>query len=70
MSIASSRPIPAVPELAEHLPDDLELAEENGEFKQSFREPPQSLLRSSSIWPVLEPIHSDRQFAVGQDSGI
>ena len=37
---------------------------------QNFRELPQSILLSSSIWPILEALHPDRQFAVGQDSGI
>jgi Uma2 family endonuclease len=70
MSIAPSKPTGAVPEQPDHLPDHLELPEENGEFVQNFRELPQSLLLSSAIWPILEKIHPDRQFAVGQDSGI
>jgi Uma2 family endonuclease len=70
MSIATSKAMPAVPELPHHLPDHLELPEDNGELVENFRELPQSLLLSSSIWPVLERLHPDRQFAVGQDSGI
>ena len=70
MSIAPAKPSPTVPDLPDHLPDHLELPETNGEFKQSFREHPQSVLLSSPIWPVLERIHPDRQFAVGHDSGI
>ena len=70
MSIATSKPMPTVPDQPDDLPGHLELPEENGEFVQNFRELPQSLLLSSSIWPVLESIHPDRQFAVGQDSGI
>ncbi len=70
MSIAPSKPVPADPNLPDHLPDHLELPEENGEFVQNFRELPQSLLLSSAIWPILESIHPDRHFAVGQDSGI
>ena len=70
MSVTISKPNPADPDLPDHLPDHLELPEENGEFVQNFRELPQSLLLSSAIWPILESIHPDRQFAVGQDSGI
>ena len=60
MSIAPSKPVPAVPNPPEHLPDHLELPEQNGEFVQNFRELPQSLLLSSAIWPILENIHPDR----------
>ena len=55
MSIAPSKPVSAVTGVAViHLPDHLELPEENGEFVENFRELPQSLLLSSAIWPVLE----------------
>jgi Uma2 family endonuclease len=70
VSVTLSKPDPAIPELPDHLPDHTELPAENGEFVQNFRELPQSVLLSSAIWPVLERIHPDRQFAVGQDSGI
>lgn len=70
MSIAPSKPMSPVPELPEHLPDHLELPEDNGEIVHNFRELPQSFLLSSAIWPVLERFHPDRQFAVGQDCGI
>src|SRR5262249_7549948 len=58
------------PDLPAHLPGHLELPETNGENVENFRDLPQSILLSQSIWPVLERIHPDRQFAVGQDSGI
>jgi Uma2 family endonuclease len=70
VSVTLSKPNPPVPDLPDHLPDHLELPEENGEFVQNFRELPQSWLLSSAIWPILESIHPDRNFAVGQDSGI
>jgi Uma2 family endonuclease len=70
VSVTLSKPDPAIPELPDHLPDHMELPADNGEFVQNFRELPQSILLSSAIWPVLERIHPDRQFAVGQDSGI
>jgi Uma2 family endonuclease len=69
MATVASKP-PVVPELPDHLPDHLELPESNGEFVQNFRELPQSILLSQSIWPVLERLHPDRHFAVGQDAGI
>ena len=70
MSVTLSKPNQAIPELPDHLPDHLELPEENGEIVKNFRELPQSLLLSSAIWPLLKSILPDRQFAVGQDSGI
>lgn len=36
----------------------------------NFQEHPQSLLLTSSIYPVLNQLHPDGQFAIGQDSGI
>jgi Uma2 family endonuclease len=52
------------------LPGHLDLPEENGEFVQNFRELPQNILLSQSIWPILETLHPDRQFAIGHDCGI
>jgi Uma2 family endonuclease len=55
-------------------PDDLpghqELPEQNGEFAQSFRELPQSILHSQSLWPILRTLHPDKQFAIGHDCRI
>jgi hypothetical protein len=70
MSIAPAKPSPTVPDLPDHLPDHLELPESNGEIVENFRELPQSILLSSAIWPILERVHPDRQFAIGQDSRI
>jgi Uma2 family endonuclease len=52
------------------LPDHTQLPCEDGTFVKNFQEHPQSLLLTDSIWPVLERLHPDGQFCVGQDSGI
>ena len=52
------------------LPSHLELPESDGSFVKNFQEHPQSILLTDSILPVLEVLHPDGQFAIGQDSGI
>ncbi len=59
------------------LPDHTQLPESNGQFVlakrtvgQNFQEHPQSILLTQSITPVLQKLHPDGQFAIGQDSGI
>lgn len=52
------------------LPTHKDLPEEDGTFVKNFQEHPQSILLTDSIWPVLEKLHPDGQFTVGQDSGI
>ncbi len=60
------------------LPDHNQLPESNGTFvvakraggNYNFQEYPQSLLISSLILPVLEKLHPDGQYAIGQDCGI
>lgn len=37
---------------------------------RNFQEHPQSILLTQSIIPVLQKLHADGQFAIGQDSGI
>jgi Uma2 family endonuclease len=63
MTIAQSAPPLA-------LPDHKQLPETDGTFVKNFQEHPQSLLLSSSILPVLEALHPDGQYTIGQDSGI
>lgn len=58
----------AVPVLS--LPDHTQLPDSDGIFVKKFQEHPQSLLLTSSIRPVLETIHPDGQYCIGQDSGI
>jgi Uma2 family endonuclease len=52
------------------LPDHKQLPESDGTFVKNFQEHPQSLLLTSSIRPVLEALHPDGNYAIGQDSGI
>jgi len=52
------------------LPDHTQLPESNGTFVKNFQEHPQSLLLTDSIEPVLQQIHPDGHYCIGQDSGI
>lgn len=65
MTIASAPPTPKL-----SLPDHTQLPESDGTFVKNFQEHPQSLLLTSSILPVLDALHPDGQYAIGQDSGI
>jgi len=51
-------------------PDHTQLPESDGTFVKNFAEHPQSILLTDSIEPVLERIHPDGQYAIGQDCGI
>ncbi|MBE9117415.1 Uma2 family endonuclease [Lusitaniella coriacea LEGE 07157] len=51
-------------------PDHTQLPEENGEFVKNFQEHPQSILLTDSIGSVLQRLHPDGQYAIGQDCGI
>lgn len=63
MTIAQSQPKIS-------LPDHTQLPESDGTFVKNFQEHPQSLLLTSSIRPVLNQLHPDGQYAIGQDCGI
>jgi Uma2 family endonuclease len=52
------------------LPDHKQLPESDGTFVKNFQEHPQSVLLTSSIVPILDALHPDGQYAIGQDSGI
>jgi Uma2 family endonuclease len=52
------------------LPDHKQLPESDGTFVKNFQEHPQSVLLTSSIIPVLDAIHPDGRYAIGQDCGI
>jgi Uma2 family endonuclease len=52
------------------LPDHKQLPESDGTFVKNFQEHPQSLLLTSSITPILDVIHPDGRYAIGQDCGI
>lgn len=52
------------------LPDHTQLPESDGTFVKNFQEHPQSVLLSESITPILQQIHPDGQYCIGQDCGI
>ena len=52
------------------LPDHTQLPCEDGTFVKNFQEHPQSILITTSIRPVLDRLHPDGQYDIGQDSGI
>ncbi len=52
------------------LPDHTQLPESDGTFVKNFQEHPQSLILTDSIGPVLQQLHPDGQYAIGQDCGI
>lgn len=52
------------------LPDHMQLPESDGTFVKNFQEHPQSLLLTSSIRLILDQLHSDGRYAIGQDCGI
>ena len=51
-------------------PDHSQLPEEDGTFVKNFQEHPQSIILTDSIGPVLEQLHPDGEYAIGQDCGI
>lgn len=53
-----------------HVPGHDELPEEDGAFVKNFQEHPQSILLTETLWPLLQQLHPDGQFVIGQDSGI
>lgn len=63
MTIAKSEP-------TRTLPDHTQLPESDGTFVKNFQEHPQSLLLTSAIRPILDTLHADGQYCIGQDSGI
>jgi Uma2 family endonuclease len=52
------------------LPDHTELPESDGTFVKNFQEHPQSILLTDSIQPILQKLHPDGQYCIGQDTGI
>ena len=51
-------------------PDHTRLPESDGTFVKNFQEHPQSILLRDSLGSVLQQLHPDGQYAIGQDSGI
>jgi hypothetical protein len=56
--------------LSKRLPDHTQLPESDGTFVKNFLEHPQSMLLTDALEPVLERLHSDGQYCIGQDCGI
>jgi Uma2 family endonuclease len=52
------------------LPDHTQLPESDRTFVKNFQEHPQSLLLTDSITPILQTLHPDGQYCIGQDAGI
>lgn len=57
-------------ELLRPFPDHTQLPESDGTFVKNFQEHPQSIILTDSINPILQRIHPDGQYAIGQDCGI
>ena len=53
-----------------HLPDHTELPESDGTFVKNFQELPQSIILTDSLRPILQQIHPDARYRIGQDCGI
>lgn len=51
-------------------PDHTQLPDSDGTFVKNFQEHPQSLLLTDAITPVLQRLHPDGQYAIGQDCAI
>ncbi|MBD0339777.1 MAG: Uma2 family endonuclease [Microcoleus sp. Co-bin12] len=56
--------------IATEFPDHTQLPDSDGFFVKNFQEHPQSILLTTSIRPILEEVHPDGQYCIGQDSGI
>jgi len=56
--------------LSDHLPDHTQLPDSDGTFVKNFQELPQSMILTSSIEPILQKLHPDGRYCIGQDSGI
>ena len=79
MTVTSGTLVPPVPleqvefnrELVDpNLPDHTQLPESDGTFVKNFQEHPQSILLTDSLAPILQRLHPDGNYAIGQDSGI
>jgi Uma2 family endonuclease len=52
------------------LPDHTQLPDSDGIFVKNLQEHPQSILLTDSIQPILQKLHPDGKYCIGQDSGI
>jgi Uma2 family endonuclease len=51
-------------------PDHTQLPDEDGTFVKNFQEHPQSIILTDSIIPLLDKLHPNGDYAIGQDCGI
>ncbi|NJO40738.1 MAG: Uma2 family endonuclease [Cyanobacteria bacterium CRU_2_1] len=51
-------------------PDHTQLPESDGTFVKKFQEHPQSLILTDSIGSILQRLHPDGHYCIGQDCGI
>ena len=51
-------------------PDHTQLPESDGTFVKNFQEHPQSIILTDSIGPILQQLHPQGDYAIGQDCGI
>ena len=58
------------PQTTTQLPDHTQLPETDGIPVKNFQEHPQTRLLSDTIEPVLDALHPDEMYAIGQDCGI
>jgi Uma2 family endonuclease len=69
-----TKPIIAPPTTSEDdqitLPDHTQLPDSDGVFVKNFQELPQSIILTTSIEPILQKLHPDGRYCIGQDSGI
>jgi hypothetical protein len=59
-----------LPHSGTKLPDHTQLPDSDGTFVKNFLEHLQSILLTTSIEPILQRLHPDGHYAIGQDSGI
>jgi len=52
------------------LPDHTQLPDSDRTFVKNFQEHPQGIVLTSSIEPILQKLHPDGCYCIGQDSGI
>ncbi|MEA5617372.1 Uma2 family endonuclease [Cronbergia sp. UHCC 0137] len=69
-----TKPIITPPTTSENaqilLPDHTQLPDSDGTFVKNFQELPQSIILTTSIEPILQKLHPDGNYCIGQDSGI
>ncbi|MGB0561897.1 MAG: Uma2 family endonuclease [Spirulinaceae cyanobacterium] len=51
-------------------PDHTQLPDSDGTFVKNFQEHPQSILLTDSLGPILQALHPNGDYAIGQDCGI